>query len=95
MLQAPAGSTVRSVYHGRIVFSDWLDGMGLLTIIDHGGGFMSLYGHNQALLRDVGEWVSPGEAIAYVGDSGGQANSGLYFEIRKDGEPVNPARWIK
>ena len=95
LLDAPAGTAVRSVYHGRVVFSDWLDGMGLLAIIDHGGGFMSLYGHNQALLKEVGEWVRPGDSIAYVGDSGGQAKAGLYFEIRKDGEPVNPSRWIK
>jgi septal ring factor EnvC (AmiA/AmiB activator) len=67
----------------------------LLAIIDHGGGFMSLYGHNQALLKEVGEYVSPGESIAYVGDSGGQANPALYFEIRQNGEPVNPGRWIK
>ena len=95
LLGAPAGSEVRAVYHGRIIFSDWLDGMGLLTIIEHGDGYMSLYGHNQDLLKDVGEWVSPGEPIAHVGDSGGQAQAGLYFEIRKDGEPVNPRNWIK
>lgn len=95
LLGAPAGAVVRSVYHGRVVFSDWLDGMGLLTIIDHGAGYMSLYGHNQDLLKEVGEWVDPGEAIAHVGDSGGQAAAGLYFEIRKDGKPVNPKRWIR
>lgn len=95
LLGAPAGTVVRSVYHGRVVFSDWLDGMGLLTIIDHGAGYMSLYGHNQDLLKEVGEWVDPGEAIAHVGDSGGQAAAGLYFEIRKDGKPVNPKRWIR
>lgn len=95
LLGAPAGSDVRAVYHGRIVFSDWLDGMGLLTIIEHDGGYMSLYGHNQALLTEVGDWVMPGETIAQVGDSGGQATAGLYFEIRRDGEPVDPARWIR
>ena len=95
LLGAPSGSPVRSVYYGRVVFSDWLDGMGLLTIIDHGAGYMSLYGHNQDLLREVGEWVDPGESIAHVGDSGGQAAAGLYFEIRKDGKPVNPKRWIR
>ena len=84
-----------AVYYGRVVFSDWLDGMGLLTIIDHGAGYMSLYGHNQDLLKEVGEWVDPGEAIGHVGDSGGQAAAGLYFEIRKDGKPVNPKRWIR
>jgi len=95
LLGAPSGSIVRSVYYGRVVFSDWLDGMGLLTIIDHGAGYMSLYGHNQDLLREVGEWVDPGEAIGHVGDSGGQAAAGLYFEIRKDGKPVDPKRWIR
>ncbi|TDJ44514.1 MAG: hypothetical protein E2O50_03015 [Gammaproteobacteria bacterium] len=95
LLGAPAGAVVRSVYHGRVVFSDWLDGMGLLTIIDHGAGYMSLYGHNQDLLKEVGEWVDPGEAIAHVGDSGGQVAAALYFEIRKDGKPVNPKRWIR
>ena len=95
LLGAKAGSEVRAVYHGRVVFADWLSGMGLLTIIEHDEGYMSLYGHNQDLLKEVGEWVSPGEAIAHAGDSGGQAAAGLYFEIRKDGEPVDPRRWIK
>jgi septal ring factor EnvC (AmiA/AmiB activator) len=95
LLGPPAGSTVRAIYHGRVVFSDWLDGMGLLAIIDHGDGYMSLYGHNQDLLKEVGEWVGPGDSIAHVGDSGGQAAAGLYFEIRKDGQPVDPRRWIR
>lgn len=95
LLGAAAGSDVRAVYHGRVVFSDWLAGMGLLTIVEHDNGYMSLYGHNQDLLKEVGEWVEPGEVIAHVGDSGGQANAGLYFEIRKDGEPVDPRKWFK
>jgi len=95
LLGAKAGSEVRAVYHGRVVFSDWLAGMGLLTIVEHDGGYMSLYGHNQDLLKEAGEWVIPGETIAHVGDSGGQANAGLYFEIRKDGQPVNPRNWVK
>ena len=95
LLDAPAGSNVRAVYHGRVVFSDWLDGMGLLMIIEHGGGYMSLYGHNQDLLKEVGQWVGPDETIAHVGDSGGRATAGLYFEIRKNGEPVNPGKWIR
>jgi len=69
--------------------------MGLLMIIEHGDGYMSLYGHNQDLLKDVGEWVVPDEMIAHVGDSGGRAAAGLYFEIRKNGEPVNPGNWIR
>jgi len=95
LLGAQAGSAVRAVYHGRVVFSDWLAGMGLLTIVEHDEGYMSLYGHNQDLLKDVGEWVEPGDVIAHVGDSGGQANAGLYFEIRKNGEPVDPRKWVK
>ncbi len=95
LLRASAGSEVRAVYHGRVVFAEWLAGMGLLTIVEHDGGYMSLYGHNQDLIKDVGDWVSPGEVIAHVGDSGGQANAGLYFEIRKDGKPVNPQNWLK
>jgi septal ring factor EnvC (AmiA/AmiB activator) len=95
LLDAPAGSNVRAVYHGRVVFSDWLDGMGLLMIIEHGDGYMSLYGHNQDLLKEVGQWVGPDETIAHVGDSGGRATAGLYFEIRKNGEPVNPGKWIR
>ncbi|MCP4275199.1 MAG: peptidoglycan DD-metalloendopeptidase family protein [Gammaproteobacteria bacterium] len=94
LLDAPAGSNVRAVYHGRVVFSDWLDGMGLLIIIEHGDGYMSLYGHNQDLLKEVGDWVAPDETVAHVGDSGGRAAAGLYFEIRKNGEPVNPGKWM-
>ena len=94
LLEAPAGTPVRAVYHGRVAFADWLQGLGLLVIVDHGGGYMSLYGHNEALLKESGDWVEPGESIAQVGDSGGQARAGLYFEIRLNGEPVNPNPWI-
>jgi septal ring factor EnvC (AmiA/AmiB activator) len=95
LLGAPAGSAVRSVFNGRVVFAEWLAGLGLLAIVDHGGGYMTLYGHNQALLKDVGDQVKTGESIALVGDSGGQTMPALYFEIRKDGKPVNPASWIR
>lgn len=91
---APAGTPVRSVYHGRVVFSDWLPGHGLLIIVDHGEGYMSLYGHNEALLKESGDWVVPGEVISQVGDSGGQAQTALYFEIRQDGDPVDPQPWM-
>jgi septal ring factor EnvC (AmiA/AmiB activator) len=91
---APAGTPVRSIYHGRVVYSDWLPGLGLLAIVDHGEGFMSLYGHNEALLKEAGDWVAPGEVIAQVGDSGGQSQTALYFEIRKDGEPIDPRAWM-
>jgi septal ring factor EnvC (AmiA/AmiB activator) len=95
LLAAPAGSDVRAVHYGRVVFADWLNGMGLLMVLDHGDGYMTLYGHNQDLVRDVGEWVGPGELIGHVGDTGGQAEPGLYFEIRKNGDPVNPRRWMR
>ena len=71
LLEASAGTPVRAVYHGRVAFADWLQGLGLLIIVDHGGGYMSLYGHNEALLKESGDWVEPGETIAQVGDSGG------------------------
>ncbi len=94
LLEASAGTPVRAVYHGRVAFADWLQGLGLLVIVDHGGGYMSLYAHNEALLKESGDWVEPGEAIAQVGDTGGQARPGLYFELRHNGEPVNPHPWI-
>ena len=71
-----------------------LSGFGLLMIIDHGEGFMSLYGHNQALYRDVGDWVEAGHVIASTGDSGGQAETGLYFELRQNGKPIDPLKWL-
>lgn len=94
LLEAAAGTPVRTVHHGRVAFADWLQGLGLLVIVDHGGGYMSLYGHNEALLKESGDWVEPGEAIAQVGDTGGQARPALYFEIRYNGEPVNPNLWM-
>ncbi len=94
LLEAPAGTAVRAVYHGRVAFADWLPGLGLLVIIDHGGGYMSLYGHNEALLKEAGDWVQPAETIAQVGDTGGAPRPALYFEIRFKGEPVNPHTWI-
>ena len=84
---------VYSIARGRIVFSDWMRGYGLLTIIDHGEGYMTLFGHNFSLYKTIGDWVEPGEIIAQAGDSGGQKNIGLYFEIRKKGEPLNPSKW--
>ena len=94
LLEASAGTPVRAIYHGRVAFADWLQGLGLLAIVDHGGGYMSLYGHNEALLKESGDWVEPGELIAQVGDTGGQSRAALYFEIRLNGEPVNPHAWI-
>jgi septal ring factor EnvC (AmiA/AmiB activator) len=94
LLEAAAGTPVRAVHRGRVAFADWLQGLGLLVIVDHGGGYMSLYGHNEALLKESGDWVEPGEPIAQVGDTGGQARPGLYFEIRSNGEPINPNGWM-
>lgn len=94
-LKAPAGTTVAAVYHGRVVYADWLRGAGLLLVIDHGEGYMSLYAHNESLLSEVGDWVSAGAPVATVGDSGGQSEAGLYFEIRKDGKPTDPQRWCR
>ena len=94
LLEAAAGTPVRAVHRGRVAFADWLTGLGLLVIVDHGGGYMSLYGHNEALLKESGDWVEPGEPIAQVGDTGGQARPGLYFEIRFNGEPVDPNAWM-
>ena len=94
VVAAPAGTPVRAVYHGRVAYADWLPGLGLLVIVDHGEGYMSLYGHNEAILKESGEWVTPGEVIAQVGDSGGQSRHALYFEIRRDGAPVDPRPWM-
>lgn len=89
------GHQVRAVHHGRVVFSDWLRGFGLLTIVDHGQGYMTLYARNQGLLKTVGDWVEAGEVIAQLGRSGGYDESALYFEIRYKGRPQNPRRWLK
>ncbi|MDH5454630.1 MAG: peptidoglycan DD-metalloendopeptidase family protein [Gammaproteobacteria bacterium] len=94
VLAAPRGREVRAVYHGRVAFADWLAGMGLLVIVDHGEGYMTLYGYNETILKDTGDWVAPGDVIATVGDSGGQAEVGLYFELRRGTKPENPRRWI-
>ncbi len=95
LINAPPGSEVRAVSHGRVAFADWLRGFGLLIIVDHGEGYMTLYGHNQSLFKETGEWVQGGEAIASVGKSGGQESTGLYFEVRKDGRPLNPSQWCR
>jgi len=95
LLAAPVGKQVKAVHNGTVLFSDWLKGYGLVTVLDHGAGYMSLYGHNQALLKSVGDRVETGEPIALVGQSGGQSKAGLYFEIRRDGQAVNPKPWFK
>ena len=93
LIGAPAGQPVRSIHRGRVAYADWLRGFGLLLIIEHGDGFMSLYGHNGTLARETGDWVESGEDVATVGDSGGNPESALYFEIRHAGKPVDPRRW--
>ena len=95
LIAAAAGTTVKAVADGRVVFSDWMNGYGLILIVDHGNGYMSLYAHNDALLRDAGDNVRRGDALASVGNSGGQGRAGLYFELRRNGQPVNPDAWLK
>ena len=94
MLRAEPGSPVRAVFRGRVVFADWLRGFGLLTILDHGDGYMTLYGHADRLAKRPGDMVESGEVIAHAGQSGGNQASGLYFEIRRNGNAADPLKWI-
>ena len=89
------GAPVKAVCQGRVIYADWLPGLGLLTIVDHGDGYLSLYGHNERLYKAAGEQVAAGDTIAAAGDSGGSARPELYFEIRKAGKPVDPRPWFK
>jgi len=93
LIGSPYGNPVRAISHGRVAFSDWLQGFGFIIIINHDEGYMSLYGHNESLFKQTGDWVTAGDVIASTGDSGGQPVSGLYFEIRARGKPVDPALW--
>ncbi|MHB1371021.1 MAG: murein hydrolase activator EnvC family protein, partial [Pseudomonadaceae bacterium] len=95
LIGAAVGSQVRAVHGGRVVFADWLRGAGLLVILDHGNGYLTLYGHNQSLLKDAGDIVKAGEPIATVGTSGGQEAAALYFAIRQQGRPSDPAQWCR
>jgi len=95
VISAKEGSKVRAIAAGKVVFADWLRGFGMVVIVDHGKSFLSLYGHNQTLLRNSGEYIKAGETISLAGRSGGQTLSSLYFEIRQKGKPVNPRRWLK
>ncbi len=95
VIAAPSGTPVRAIHRGRVVYADWLRGYGLLTIVDHGDGYMSLYGRNRELLKTPGEWVEAGEPLARVGNSGGNRNAGVYFAIRKQGRAVDPRQWCK
>ncbi len=93
LIRANIGQPVRAIANGRIIFSKWMAGYGLLVIIDHGNGYMSLYGRNQTLLASDGDSVQAGQVIATVGNTGGYKNSSLYFAIRHNAKPLNPARW--
>lgn len=92
-IAGPTNRPVRAVHHGRVVFSDWMRGFGHLVILDHGGEYMSLYGHLQQSARSTGEWVQTGDELGRTGDSGGQDEPGLYFEIRHKGKPQDPVAW--
>ncbi len=94
LIGADEGAAVNAVHAGRVVFSDYLRGHGLVLIVDHGNNYLSLYAHNQVLLVETGDWVRGGERIALVGKSGGQEDSALYFEIRHNGQPQDPRNWL-
>ncbi|MEL0067776.1 MAG: peptidoglycan DD-metalloendopeptidase family protein, partial [Gammaproteobacteria bacterium] len=94
LITTDAGKEIQAIHHGRVVYSDYLRGFGLMTIIDHGDGYMSLYGHSEALFKSAGDWVEAGERIAMVGQTGGYPEPGLYFEIRHRSKAVNPMRFI-
>jgi len=95
ILGASEGSSIKAIHPGRVLFADWFRGSGLLVIIDHGDGYMSLYAHNQSLMTAPGDWINTGDTIATVGNSGGRQKAGLYFEIRHNGRPSNPQHWCK
>jgi len=89
------GQDVRSIFRGRVAFADWLRGFGLLLILDHGDGYMTLYGHNQSLYKEVGDWVEAGQVIAGMGNTGDITQPGLYFEVRHNGKPRDPLLWCR
>lgn len=95
LIGAAAGTPVRAVADGTVVFSEWMTGYGMILIVDHGNGYMSLYAHNDALLKDAGDAVKRGDPVASVGNSGGQGRPGLYFELRRNGQPVDPGTWLQ
>ncbi len=94
LISAKKGASIKSVHHGRVVFSDYLRGFGLLVIVDHGDGYMTLYAHNKDLLKETGDWVQSGETVARAGNTGGLTNTALYFEVREKGKTVNPKIWL-
>jgi septal ring factor EnvC (AmiA/AmiB activator) len=94
LIGAKAGDEVKAVHQGRVVFSNYLRGFGLLVIVDHSDGFLTLYAHNQELLKDIGDWVQSNEILSRAGDTGGLDKPALYFEIRKNGNPADPKSWL-
>jgi septal ring factor EnvC (AmiA/AmiB activator) len=94
VINSAEGSPVQAVQNGKVLYADWLKGFGLVTIVDHGNGYMTVYGRNQALLKQAGDVVIEGETIGLVGSSGGQSSPGLYFEIRLKGKALNPSSWL-
>ena len=94
VIAAERGTQVRAPYYGRVVYADWLPGLGLLIVLDHGGGYMSLYGHNEQVYRRVGDRVAPGDALAAVGEAAGLGRPGLYLEIRKGKQTLDPQEWL-
>ncbi len=95
VIAAADGAEVHAISHGRVVFADWMRGFGLLLIVDHGDGYLSLYGYNETLLKDVGDWVDANDVVATSGTTGGQKTPGVYFELRAQGKPVDPRGWLK
>ena len=95
LIRSPNGEEVKAIAGGRVVFADWLRGFGNLMIVDHGGSYMSLYGNNEILYKQVGDTIRSGDTIATVGNSGGNADSGLYFELRHQGKPFDPLNWVR
>jgi septal ring factor EnvC (AmiA/AmiB activator) len=93
-IRAATGSEVKAIAGGRVVFADWMRGFGNLLIVDHGDGYLSIYGNNDALLKQVGDAVRGGDDVAAVGNSGGNPESGLYFELRHQGQPLDPLKWV-
>lgn len=95
LISSVEGSPVKAIARGRVAFADWLKGYGMLLILDHGDGYMSLYGYNESLSKELGDWVSAGDTIATSGNSGGQKTAALYFELRLKGKPMNPKAWLR
>ena len=95
LIDAPEGMEIKAVTQGNVVYAEWMRGYGLLIIVDHGHGYMTLYAFNQSLYKKMGDTVEAGDVIASVGQSGGRSQSGLYFGIRKKGVPIDPLEWCR